>query len=169
MAMHPKRYITIALLGLLLPGCAESTVGLRTIPGAPELTGEWAAAPDDIGASGWHQKTLSLHANGRFASTSSSYGLYEGQQRNELSAWSRVEGTFRVESNRLHFTPDVMTWWDHFESPNFPAVRRAPYPWGTLFDDATFAVAGNVLRIGFNVYPADAPVPVTVEYVRRGG
>ncbi len=165
--MHLKRYLTIALLGALLPGCSESVLELRTIPGAPGLAGEWAAEPDDIGPTGWYQKRLTLHPDGRFASISASYGLYEGQKRNEPSAWTRINGSFRVDGNRVHFTPETMTWWDHFESADFPAPRHAAYPWGTLFDDATFVVEGNVLTLHFNVFPADAPIPVTAAYLRR--
>ena len=160
------KYVAIGMLGLL-PGCSESMVELGAIPSAHRLAGGWVAEANDLGTAAWHQTKLVLQPNGRFAFISSSHGLYEGQQRDDPSAWTRIEGNFRVDGNRLHFDAETMTWWDHFESAGSPAPRHAAYPWGSLFDDATFVVHGNVLMLSYNVYPADAPVPVTAEY-RRG-
>src|SRR5688572_8123 len=122
-------YVIVGLLIVALPGCTESVLGVRSNPALATVAGEWLAAPDDIGAVGWYQKTLALSPNGRFASTSASYGLYEGQSRNDPSAWTRIEGRFRIEGNRLHFQPETITWWDQFESATYPAPRHMAYPW----------------------------------------
>ena len=166
MSLCVVRSLLVGMLTVVLSGCAESMLGLGAAQGAPTLAGEWRTAPDDIGDFGWHQRTLTLLPDGRFASTSASHGLYEGQRRNDLSTWTRVEGTYRVDGDRLHFEPILQRWWDHYEAANFPAPRHAPYPWRTLFDDATFVVTLDSLWLDFNVYPADVPVPVTVNYVR---
>ena len=166
MAMRVLQSLLAGFLGVVLSGCTESLVGLRPVPGTPALTGEWRMPRDDIGEIGWYQKALTFFPDGRFASTSASYGLYEGQQRDDPSAWTRIEGLYRVEGNRLYFEPISHSWWDQFEAASFPAPRQAPYPWATLFDDATFVVTRDSLRVRFNVYPADAPLPVVAEYVR---
>ena len=164
--MRVLRCLLAVMLGVLLPACSESAVGVRLTADAAGLTGHWIAAPNDVGAVGWHQSTLTLETNGRFASTSSSYGLYEGQHRNAPSSWTRIEGTFRVDGVRLHFEPKRLVWWDQFESPASATPQETAYPWGSLFDDATFTVDGDMLRLAFNVYPADAPIPVVAMYGR---
>lgn len=164
--MRMLRCLLAGTLGVLLPACSESAVGVRLAPDAAGLAGHWIAPPSDVGTVGWHQSALTLESNGRFASTSSSYGLYEGQDRNAPSAWTRIEGTFRVEGVRLHFAPNRLVWWDRFESPQSAMPRESAYPWGSLFDDATFTVDADMLRLAFNVYPADAPVPVVATYYR---
>ena len=161
------KYLVVGTIVVLLAGCTEAVLAPRLGSNGTRLATEWIAPPDDIGPVGWYQKRLTLATNGRFTATSSSYGLYEGQQRNDPSAWTRIEGSYRVDGNRIEFTPETMTWWDHFESATHPAPRQSAYPWGTLFDDATFLVKGDTLTLGFNVYPADAAVPVTVRYARQ--
>ena len=166
MSIRPLRLLLTATFAVVVPGCAERLVGTRTGSDASALVGNWIGPADEMGRSGYHQATLSLQPNGRFESTSTSYGLYEGQQRDQLSAWTRIEGSFRVEAGGIRFEPEVLVWWDQFEAASHPAPRRMAYPWGSLFDDATFVVAGNRLRLSYNVYPADAPIPVTMEYTR---
>lgn len=166
MSKRLLQYLVIGMFVAVLSGCAEAVLGTRPDAALSVVAGEWLAGPDDIGPSGWHMKRLTISPNGRFAATSASYGMYEGQARNDPSAWTRIEGEVRIDGNRLHFRPETMTWWDHFESADFPLPRRTAYPWGSLFDDATFIVEGRTLTLGFNVYPADAPLPVSEHYTR---
>ena len=161
--------LLIAGLAPLLAGmgCGESASGPATTMAATELVGRWVGARNDLSPDGWHQSSLTLTIDGRFASENRMYGLYEGQRRDDLSARSRTEGTFRVAGDRLIFDAKRLVWWDRFHGARSAEQVEEPYPWGTIFDDARYSVRGDRLTIHFTVYPADAPVPAVGEYTRE--
>ena len=131
------------------------------------IIGHWVSAPDELSPESWHQSALTFTPDGRFAFESRSYGLYEDQTRDALSAITRTEGRYRIASNRLIFQPKRRVWWDHFEGAQATEHREEPYPWGSLFEDATWVVEQERLTMRFSVAPADVPVPVVAEYVRE--
>lgn len=81
--------ITFPLLVLLLSCLAD--------PRSDDLVGTWKTAPMDLEPSGWYETLLSFSRYGVFESEVRSYGVYPGQDRNELSAYSRIKGTYRME------------------------------------------------------------------------
>jgi len=141
-------------------------MGPATAGGAAELVGRWVSSRNNLSPEGWHQGSLTFEIDGRFASENRSYGVYEGQQRDDLSAFTRVEGKYRIERDRLIFEPQRLIWWDHFYGAQSAEHVVEPYPWGGLFDDARHSVRDDHLTMSFTVYPADAPVPCVAEYER---
>jgi hypothetical protein len=168
MSMRFTGFIAAALLASMLGvaplGCTDGATAALS-PGARGLEGRWITAPSDLAAHGWHQDELTLEADGRFTSVSRGYGLYEGQSRDALSTSRRIEGTYRLEGDRVHFQPRRLIWWDHYESAD-RAPTSTPYPWKTLFDDANVSVIDGVLVLRYNLYPSDVPVPVRADYTR---
>ena len=142
-------------------GCSDP---LDPEPG--DLLGRWESAPAQLAPQGWHQYHLSFTRTGGVIHEVRTYGLYPGQESDALSAFSRVEGRFRRDGGRLFFEPERLVWWDSFYGTRSPAHVEEPYPWGGLFDDATYVVRGNELTLHFTVYPADAPEPATARYRR---
>ena len=141
-------------------------MGPATPSGAAELVGRWVSWRNNLSPEGWHQGSLTFTLDGRFTSENRTYGLYESQQRDDLSAFTRVEGRYRIERDRLIFEPQRLVWWDHFYGARSAEHVEEPYPWGGLFDDARYTVRDDHFTMSFTVYPADAPVPAVAEYER---
>jgi hypothetical protein len=150
-----------------ISGCRESAGGPATVMSATELVGRWIGSRDDLAPDGWHQSTLTFSIDGRFVWESRMNGLYGGQRRDDLSAFTRAEGTYRIDGDHLIFEPQRLVWWDRFYGAASPEHVEEPYPWSGLFDGATYSVRGDHLEMRFVVYPADAPVPQVAEYTRE--
>lgn len=150
-----------AVTAVVLTGCESSTS-----PDASILEGRWATARDALSPAGSHQGFLTF-AGTAFVLEVRSFGVYGGQGANDLSAYSRTEGTFRVEGDRLHFSPTRVVTWDRFFGVDSPERVESPYPWGSLFDDARFTVRFTRLTLRYVIYPADAPVETSRIYRRQ--
>ncbi len=96
------------------------------------------------------------------------YGIYPAQPRDELSAFSRIEGAYRTEGNQLILSPYRLITWDRFYGASSPAVVQQPYPYDGYFDDARYVVRAHTLTLVYTIYPADAPVTTTM-ILRRAG
>lgn len=143
---------------LLLSGCA-------TEPESVQLLGSWETAAEDLNPGGWHQSRLTFGLNKMFASEVRSYGLYEGQDRNDLSAYSRIEGVYEVEGDQLIFRTRRLKWWDGFYGTHTWEKVEEPYEI-TLYDDAHYSVEGDQLLLNYLSFPFDAPVETSQEFVR---
>jgi hypothetical protein len=153
--------LVLALLALA-GACSDSTAAAPT-----ELLGSWVSAPEDLSPQGSHQRHLTFAVAGEFVSEVRTFGLYAGQPRDLLSAYTRTEGSYRVAHDSLTFEPRRLVWWDRFYGADSPVHVVEPYPWGGLFDDARYEVNGDRLTLRFTVYPADGPVPAVGEYRRQ--
>jgi hypothetical protein len=129
-----------------------------------DLFGHWITEPEDLMPSGWYQAHLQLSPKGTMAYQVRMYGL-DGRPREELSSFSRIEGTYRLEGNRLIINPEQVVWWDSFYGPNSP-VHTDPYTYEGLFDDARYTVDSRRLIIDYVSYPLDAPVTTSLEFTR---
>jgi hypothetical protein len=70
---------------------------------------------------------------------------------------TRTEGVYKASGASVAFFPERLVMGDG---------TSAPYPWGGLFDDATFAFDGGVLVLTYTIYPADAPMATTMRFSR---
>ena len=150
----------LALTAAVLAGCESSTS-----PSASLLQGRWATTRDALSPAGSHQGFLTF-AGRAFVFEARSFGLYGGQSANDLSAYSRTEGTFRVEGDRVHFSPTRLVTWDRFYGVDSPPLVESPYP-GSLFDNARFTLRFTTLALHYVIYPADAPVETSRIYRRQ--
>jgi hypothetical protein len=148
-------------------GCRESAAAPATIRSATELSGRWMTSRNDLSPDGSHQSTLTFSIDGRFVFENRMYGLYQGQRAVELSAFTRTEGTYRIDRDRLVFEPRRLVWWDQFDGVRSPEHVEQPYPWRSLFDDARFRVRDDRLVMTYIVHPGEKAVPVEVEYTRE--
>ena len=142
-----------------------------TEPGPQSLTGHWVSERFSLGesASYEHHLTLSLSGKGpvgRFASEARNYGSYPGQGPGEFSGYSRVEGTYSSEGDRLRFHPLRLVWWDLFYGKDSPVQVIQPYPYGTLFDSTRFELVADRLTLRYLSYPFDAPEATILELTR---
>jgi hypothetical protein len=96
-----------------------------------------------------------------------SFGLLPGQRPNDLSAYSRTEGLFRVEGDRLHLSPTRLVTWDGFYGLTSPERVERLNPEGSFVDNARFSIRLNRLTLYYLSYPADAPVETTRTFLRE--
>jgi len=129
-----------------------------------ELDGAWVAPAEDASPSGWYQRTLTFGSNGSFVSEFRSYGIYQGQPRDEPSGFQRTEGTYQIDGDRLLFQPVRLISWDRFYGVNSPVQVAEPYPYGSIFDNARFEIQAGTLILHYTVYPADAPEPAVLTF-----
>ena len=109
------------------------------------LSGRWATDREALSPAGSYQSFLAFDGD-TFTFEVRSYGLY-GQPPNDIAAYSRTEGTFRIAGDRLHFSPTRLVTWDGFYGLTSPERVESPYPWGSLFDDARFTIRLNRLTL----------------------
>jgi hypothetical protein len=157
--MLGRRSTFIALLTAVVAACESATAP------AASVEGRWASPREALSPTGSHQSFLTFHGDA-FTLEVRSYGIYPGQKLTDLAAYSRTEGTFRVDGDRLEFSPLRLVTWDSFYGATSPERVESPYPWGSLFDDARFAVRSNRLDLYYTIYPADAPVSTSSTYFR---
>jgi hypothetical protein len=134
-------------------------------PPSDDLIGTWKTAPVDLEPSGWYETLLGFSKYGAFESEVRSYGIHPGQDRNELSAYSRIEGTYRIDGDRLSFESNRLVWWE----PQFYGSQEQvlePYRI-SLYDDGRYDLEGERLLLQYTAYPADAPVPASMEFARE--
>ena len=158
--MFARRSTIISLLSVILAACESSTS-----PDGSAIAGQWATTREALSPTGSYQSFLTFDGDA-FTSEVRSYGLYPGQRSTDLSAYSRTEGTYRVDGDRVHFSPLRLVSWDRFYGETSPERVQSPYPWGSLFDDARFTLRLNRLDLHYTTYPADAPVPTSRTYWR---
>jgi hypothetical protein len=158
--MRRRSSMIVTLVLPLAVACDSAT--------SPEsaLAGRWATEREGLSPAGSYQSFLTFEGP-TFASEVRSYGLLQGQGPNDVSAYSRTEGTFRVEGDRLHFSPTRLVTWDGFYGVTSPERVESPYPWGSLFDNARFSIRLNRLTLQYLSYPADAPVETSRSYWRQ--
>ncbi len=148
---------------LLTLSCSAQT---PTEPEFRSILGRWVTQRFDLGPSASYEHHLTFSPFRRFASEVRNYGSYPGQGPEEFSGYSRVEGTYNIDGNRLRFSPKRLVWWDLFYGKNSPTQTIEPYPYGSLFDDARSEIVGDRLTLRYVSYPSDAPVETTLELIR---
>jgi hypothetical protein len=156
-----KPLLILATLWTL--GCSD---GASTGPQLEPLTGHWVSQRFSLGESASYEQHLTLSSLRRFASEARNYGSYPGQGPEEFSGYSRVEGTYSVDGDRLQFHPQRLVWWDLFYGKDSPVQVVQPYPYGTLFDGNRFEIVDDRLTLRYLSYPFDAPVATTLELTR---
>ena len=137
-----------------LGGCRDTTS-----PSSSSIVGSWATAPEDLQPNGWYEIRRAFTPIGTYRFEARMYGVYPGQPRNELSAYSVIDGNYRVAGDSLFETAHRETTWDRFYGANSPpTVRDIPDDYWSR-SRSRFAVQGSTLVLDYFSYPADAPVP----------
>ncbi|MGH7588696.1 MAG: hypothetical protein ACRELU_08900 [Gemmatimonadota bacterium] len=164
------RAAVLAFLALPLIGCSEPTA-----PEPAALLGRWLDGPHPSHHSrgtqvfeyGHYEFGLEFLEGGSFVFEARSFGgtPERGTPEDELTSWSRISGTFVVTDDRIRFEPDSLVTWDSFYDPPLTTVE-SPYG-GTIYDETTWTVIGDVLVLHYLTYPADAPVETTAFFRRR--
>lgn len=131
-------------------------------PAGNLLTGRWVntveANPD-----GYYTDELIFNDDASFTEKSNSYGIYDGQDDDELSGWYERTGTYQITGDQLSFVSDKVVSWDSFFGGD-PVTR---YETREIFEGCTFRISNNTLEITYIIYPADAPENTTRQYQKQ--
>jgi hypothetical protein len=92
------------------------------------------------------------------------FGSYGGQSNNDLSSYSIMSGTYKVEGDQLQINITHTVVWDRFYGANSPETVQTVNI--TVFDQTHFRIVGPMLTLDYVSYPADAPVPTTKSFIR---
>ena len=139
--MHCAPRIVMAICSLGIVSCAEPQDPL-----VGPLVGHWIEVDSP-------NRHLVLNADGSFSNFGGSGFDY----------W-RTEGTFEVTGTMLRFTPLRFVSRSGAQSTE---IIIEPYPYGAVFENCEFALASGLLVLHYTTYPADAPVPTTMQLERR--
>lgn len=161
--MRNTQSAIIALLSVLLAGCNPATS-----PHDSPVAGRWATIREPLNPTGSYQGFLTFDG-AAYVSEVRDYGLYPGQQPNDLSAYSRIEGTFRVEGDSLRFSPQRLITWDRFYGPDSPERIENLAGQAAQSSAAHFSLDLHWLTLRYFTYPADAPVATSRIYWRLLG
>jgi len=139
-----------------IASCTNST--------SPEasLIGNWSVSESlNIG----HYTTqLTFAGDGTFTDAVRIFGAYPGQSNNDLSSYSIMSGTYKVDGDRLQTNITHTVVWDRFYGANSPETVQTVNI--TLFDQTHFRIVGPMLTLNYVSYPADAPVSTTKTFIR---
>lgn len=124
-----------------------------------ELIGTWV---DTVYAkpSGYRVYELIFNSTSSFTDKSSSYGIYNDQDNDELSGWFVRTGNYEVNNNKLKLISKKVVSWDSFFGGN-PVTSSETQ---IIFENCTFTINRNILELNYITYPADAPENTTRRY-----
>ena len=159
--MRLNLWLRLSLITAVALGCKEPAGVERS-----KLVGSWRQATQNLSPSGTYEFRLTFTESGTFISDGSMYGVYSGQPSKELSAYTRIEGTYVADGDRLVLNPRRLTTWDRFFGPSSPEKVYDPYPYSEYFDNARYHLEGSTLTLNYTTYPADAPIATTMQLKR---
>jgi hypothetical protein len=125
------------------------------------LIGEWT---DTIEAdpNGLIIYNLKINTNSTFSYKVSLFGIYSDQQNENISAWTEYIGNLEQKQDTIIFLSDKNFWWDDFYDMN-PKTNQSTQ---ILFDDCTFNLMDDTLKLTYTSYPYDAPIETIKEFIR---
>ena len=148
----------VAVLCVAIASCRSSTDAE-----SHDLVGTWATPRKSL-QPGSYQQPLTFGRDGRYTSEVRDYGLYPGQSSNELSAYTRIVGTYEIRGDSVATHAEEHVWWDRFYGTDSPEHREV-YE-NAPFSASQFEIGGSTLVLHYISYPADAGVPTTMTFVR---
>lgn len=155
-------FLAFALAAMaVLASCSSSTESSSV--GA--IAGIWEV--DSTGTpQGSYQRQFTFGNDGSFSLQYRYFGVYDGQDPEDLSGFEKTTGTFTVDGDQLVFEPQVLLEWDYSFGRDAPTSIYPDYPYDHFYDDASFSIDGETLTLQYTAYPADAPEPATLVFHR---
>lgn len=162
-----RRTLSLAVCGTVL-----AIAGACTDASAPrvasDLVGRWVTDPVDLSPNGWYETRLSFGSDGSYVFEVRDYGFYPGQTRDILSAYTVIEGTYRVDGDSIHRTARRETTWDSFYGMSSAPTVRAIDPSNYFLNTSSkYTIVGSRLILDYYTYPADAPVETRMVLNKR--
>lgn len=155
-----RRLLPVLGLAITALGCSSPTV-----VDAGGLAGRWQSPRESLQPAGSYQTTFTFRNDGGVTWEARLYGLYPGQGPDDLSAYSRTTGMFRITAESLLVRSQVLVSWDQFYGADSPA-QIITYDSTSVVWRSHYSLEADHLTLQYLSYPADAPVPTTATYVR---
>ena len=147
---------------LYLAVVAGTTSCTSSTSSEASLIGNWAVS--ESVSPGHYTTQLTFAGDGTFTDAVRIFGSYPGQSSNDLSSYSIMSGTYKVEGDQLQTNITHTVVWDRFYGANSPETVQTVNT--TVFDQTHFRIVGPMLTLDYVSYPADAPVPTTKTFIR---
>jgi len=144
------------LLSGIIFGCGKEA---DTSKGENVLVGNWIDT-ETVRPIGRYVNELRFNTDLTFSSKSSTYGIYGGQGPNDLSGWFEFTGNYSISGNKIGFLSHKVVSYDSFYGGS-PETRVQNQ---VLFENCTYAIIDNILKLNYITYPADAPENTLREY-----
>lgn len=160
--------LSVVVSGISATSCSHATEPTTPVPSA--LVGTWIGDTIRHTPRGSTALRLEIEAMGRFMWIVRTTGLYAGQSPDALSGGTREVGQLSVVDRRARFLSDSL----YIATADNPGERasllqpasKATFGKSTLFDQAEYAVRGDMLELSYLSYPADSPVRTQLRFVR---
>jgi len=94
------------------------------------------------------------------------YGIYGGGSPATLAAYTQTSGTYTIDGDKLVLAANRIATWDSFYGATSP--ERVEQVNQIVFDQARFNIVGWILTLDYVSYPAAAPEPTRLAFVRLG-
>ena len=164
-----RRTLPLALVGALFAvATACSDTSAPVFSGPADLVGEWVTAPMDLSPNGWYDIRMTYGYDGSYVFEARDYGIYPGQARDFLSAYTRLEGSYRVDGDSIFRSARRQTTWDSFYGLTSAPVVRDIAPNDHFINwSSKYTIVGSRLILDYYSYPADAPVATRMVLNKR--
>ena len=159
-AMSAMSALCLAFLSVAT-ACSETTpTGVTS-----SLVGAWASPRENLQPNGTLTRDLVISGTGEFTYRTTMYGIYGGNP-GAVEAYTQTSGTYQIDGDKLVLTANRIATWDSFYGAASP--ERVEQVNQIVFDQARFNIVGFILTLDYLSYPADAPEPTRLAFVRRG-
>lgn len=126
------------------------------------LNGTWAYTTDS-NPRGYIINEITFNNDGSFTKKITWHGIYEGQDSDELSAWTEITGNFEANEDILIITATKFITWDSFLSADPVTTIKTEL----LYRNCTFDINEKILELKYLTFPADAPVQTRSLYKKQ--
>jgi hypothetical protein len=126
------------------------------------LTGKWAYTTESK-PRGYVINEITFNNDLSFIKRITWYGIYEGQDLDELSGWTEITGNFEVNENNLIITANKSVSYDSFFSTDPVTTIKTEI----LYTNCTFDIDEKTLELRYLTFPADAPVQTKCLYKKQ--
>lgn len=160
--MPSIRLLRIAFVLAVAIACGEGVLA----PSPDALTGRWSAAPLALSPRGQLLRTLEFTADGRYARTTASRGVYPQLPADSIGSITREYGTYVLRGDTLRFAQDSARTRDWLGGEYFQVGPPRGYIEGPPTDPVV-EITSTRLTLRYMVNPGDRYVAVVAEYLRE--
>lgn len=147
--------LAVLAFAVAAAGCGSANDLTNPVQQPSDLVGSWHTDRESVAPSGSYQTTLSFTADGHYTYEERWYGIYSGEPADEVSAYSRVTGTFNASNGALTDHPAQLVWWDRAEGASAAEHTQTANADDNVFPDGHYSISGTQLTLQFTGDPGE--------------